>query len=162
MFKDPISKNYITQSLFFETARNKDFIMFTLKDEDYQPEGYEFKLPSLKKLYMQCADPTEYIFATTYLGGWEHWQRIYNNKLFTEMIDNWRYELELSIRSQALRQVVDFSNTDKGFQAAKLLMEGGWKDKKRGAPSKQEKARELKMQSDMAAQINDDLERLRH
>ena len=50
----------LTQSLFLEIGYT-DFSVYTLKDQDYE---YNDKVyPSLKRLYLEMEDPTEYEFA---------------------------------------------------------------------------------------------------
>ena len=161
-FKDATTGNWITQGLFFETARDKTHVTYTLKDYDHEVEinGELRTLPSLGRLFIECADVTEYIFATTYLGGWKHWKRIQENKLFKETVEEWREELAVKMMAEGIKAIHEHSKTDKGYQAAKWLAEKGWEEKKRGAPSKEEKARELKLQTKLDQEVGDDLTRI--
>src|SRR5574337_902614 len=68
----------LTQSLFLEIGYTEQSI-YTLKEEDYMYEGKLY--PSLKRLYLEMEDLTEYEFANTYLLGWKHWKRLCENKL---------------------------------------------------------------------------------
>lgn len=83
-FRDRTGK-YITQSLFLENGYNTELAVYTLTDEDKEYKGKVY--PSLRRLFLECMDPTEYVFATTYLWGWEHWQRICANKMMAEFIE---------------------------------------------------------------------------
>ena len=163
-FKDPVTSNWFTQGLFLELSySNKDNVLYTLKDEDVTitVNGEERNLPSIKRLYLECADPTEYVFATTYLGGWNHWKRICEKtKLLQPYIEEWREELEIKMRSEGIRQMAEHARGEKGMQASKWLAEKGWEEKKRGAPSKAEKERELKIQTRIHDEVNDDLSRI--
>src|SRR6478735_5501682 len=68
----------ITQSMFLEMNYGPEAI-YSLKDNHHVHHSLGF-FPSLKKLYLDEADPTEYGFATKYLLGWKHWLRMQNNK----------------------------------------------------------------------------------
>jgi len=155
-FKDSRGRP-LTQGLFLEIGYNTEFAEYTLKDDDFEYEGKLY--PSLKKLYIKMADPIEYNFATTHLGSWEQWQRISNNKILKKYIDPWRKELELKLRSEAVAEVIKFSKTDKGFQAAKWLADKGF-DKRAGRPSKEEIEAEKRFQSHMRDDFDDVIVRL--
>jgi len=149
----------LTQSLFLEVGYNTEFAVYTQKDEDYEYKGKVY--PSLKRLYLEHEDPTEYDFACTYLLGWEQWQRICANKVFTKMVEKWRVELELKIRSQAVRDIIDQAQSEKGFQAAKWLADRGWDKRAAGRPTKEDVERETKIQADIAEEYEADVVRLR-
>jgi hypothetical protein len=148
----------LTQSLFLEVGYNTDFAVYTQKDEDYTYKGKLYL--SLKRLYLEHEDPTEYDFATTHLLGWQHWQRIVRNKVFAKMVEEWREELELKLRSQAFREILDQSSTDKGFQAAKWIADKGWNKRAAGRPSNEDIARETKIQANINEEYNADVVRL--
>lgn len=131
----------LTKGLFYETVlADKSTVLYTLKEQDH--EGY----PSLKRLYLECADPTEYKFATAYLDSWSHWVELCKCTWFQEYLELWRAELELKVKSKALYLITEEASNDLSkskFAANKFLLEGGWKPKetqtsRRGRPSKQE------------------------
>jgi hypothetical protein len=130
-FKDSMGR-WFTKSLFFETARTdqKDRVLFTLKEEEHL--GY----PSLKEMYLDTEDPTEYDFAVEHLGGWNHWKALTKCKWFAPYLADWRDEMEVRVRSRGIKSLISHSLTPKGQTSAKWLAEKGWLDKKRGAPSK--------------------------
>jgi hypothetical protein len=148
----------LTQSLFLEFGYNLEYAVFTTQDEDYEHKGKTYI--SLKALYIAHEDVVEYDFATTYLLNWKHWQRICKNKLFKEHVEEWRFELELKMRSQAVKDIVDFSTGDKGFQAAKWIADKGWDKRSAGRPTNEEREREQNIQKRMDDEYNDDVERL--
>lgn len=148
----------LTQSLFLEVGYNTEFAVYTNKDEDFEYKGKVY--PSLKRLYLEHEDPTEYDFACTYLLGWSQWQRICANKVFSAMVEEWRMELELKIRSQAVRDIMVASTSEKGFQAAKWLANKGWDTRSAGRPSKADIERETKIQADIAEEYSADVARL--
>lgn len=130
----------LTQGLFLEISYDTRYAVYTLKDEDYEYEGKLY--PSLKRLYLEMEDVVEYTFANRYLLGWSHWKRLQENKLFTARIEEWREELELKLRSQAIRDILDMTADEKSFQAAKFIADKGWEKLKAGRPRTAEKIKE--------------------
>lgn len=153
-FKDPSGK-LLTQSLFLENGYNTEYAMYTLTDVDKEYNGKIY--PSLRRLYLECMDPTEYEFANKYLWGWNHWQRITANALMTDHIENWREELEVKLRALAIASIVKSSYDS--YNAAKWVADGSWKQK-RGRPSKAELAKEKRIRERAAQAADDDGERI--
>lgn len=135
-FKDSCNR-WLTSGLFYE-CRDQDltFAKFTLWEHDREVKGV--KLISIKRLFVACEDPTEYEFATKYLGGWDHWKAIQASEVMKPYIATWRDELEIRLRASAIKQIALLAQTDKGFQAAKFIADRGWKVRNAGAPSKEE------------------------
>jgi hypothetical protein len=98
---------YLTKALFFETSVDPDKaqVVYTLKQEDH-PIGY----PSLRRLYLETEDPTEYKFAQLHLGGWDHWKKFKDTDWFKEFLGEWREELELRLKSKAYKCIMDEAN----------------------------------------------------
>lgn len=147
----------LTQSLFLEIGYT-DYAVFTLKDDDYEYKGKVY--PSLKKRYLEMEDVGEYLFACEYLLGWDHWQRLCENKQTAAHIDKWRYELELKLRSQAILAIKAKAKFEKGINAAKWLAEKGWDKRKAGRPSKEDVENEVKMQADLHYLFAEDAKRI--
>tara|TARA_R110000772_G_scaffold144025_2_gene253595 strand:- start:8493 stop:8981 length:489 start_codon:yes stop_codon:yes gene_type:complete len=142
----------ITQALFLEIGYSK-FAVYTLKEQDHT---YKDKVyPSLKRLYLEMCDPVEFDFATEYLLGYRHWQRICENKALASHVAEWREELELKLRSQAMAQMLDMS--EDSFQAVKWLADKGWEKKGAGRPATKAKEMEdaltKKVETDYSADI---------
>lgn len=148
----------LTQSLIWDFRFDRERALYTVRDEDYDLEGRI--LPSLKKLYLECEDPTEYEFATTYFYSWKHWQRIVNNKMMAPHIEEWREELAIKLMSKGIKGVIEQSYTDKGYQAAKWLAEKGWVDKRVGRPTNTDVENERKQAARLKDQFADDFERV--
>lgn len=155
-FKDDRG-SYITQSLFIEFNYDVEKAVYTWSDTDKEYKGRVY--PSLRRLYLEERDPTEYIFATKYLWGWEHWQRMLNNKLLFEQIKEWREELEVKLRAEAIRNIVIGSNSS--FNAAKYVAKGEW-DSKPGRPTKEKQAAEKAIRQRVADAVADDASRISH
>lgn len=129
--------NPMTQSLFLEINYHPDYAVYSLKDHDHTYNGKLY--PSIKRLYLEEEDPTEYLFATKYFLGWNHWMRICDNKILNKYVTNWREELEIKLRAMAVRALRDMCQSENGnFQAAKFLADRGWDKNKVGRPSKAE------------------------
>lgn len=148
----------LTQSLFLEIGYS-DYAVYTLKEQDYEYKGKVY--PSLKALYLKEEDPTEYQFASRHLLGWQHWKRLCENKQVAKFIDEWREELELKIRSQAIRDMQNLCATESGnYSAAKFLADRGWEKRGAGRPSKNEKERHLRVEERLAEEFSADIKRL--
>lgn len=150
---------YIVQGLFLEVQYNTDLAVFTLDGIDKTYKGVVY--PSLKRLYLECADPKEYTFATKYLFDWDHWQRICRNAMLRSHVDKWREELELSLVSEGVSALIDLALNEKSYQAAKYLAERGWDKKARGRPSQDEVAEEIKKRADMETSFDEDFQLLK-
>lgn len=148
---------YLTQSLFLEVGYNKDRAIYTFNDEDKEYKGKVFK--SLRKLYLETEDPTEYVFATRYLHGWDHWQRIVNNDILLERIEKWREELEVKLRSKGVRAMLAL--TDSNATAAKWAVDGLWRTKAgSGRKTAAQKRKEERVQQRVQADTSDDVSRV--
>lgn len=147
---------FLTQSLFLEIGYG-DTALYTLKDYDCEHGGKSY--PSLKRLYLEMEDPLEYEFASTYLLGWKHWQRLCENKAIRKHIDEWRDELEIKLRSRAFKQAQNLAGSGT-FQAAKWIADRGWATKGAGRPSKAEVEREKRIQAGIASEYEDDVIRM--
>ena len=129
-FKDKMHR-WRTLSLFKETASYpRDFYLFTFEEA--------------RKLYIECNDPTGYVFATTHLGGWKHFNLMKQSKSIAVEIERWEEELEVKLRAEAVGNMIKLSEGDKGYQANKFLVDGGWIQKKAGRPTKEAQRKAVK------------------
>lgn len=149
----------LTQSLFLELGYS-EYSVYTLKEHDYAYKGKNY--PSLKRLYLKEEDVTEYEFATKHLLGWQHWKRLCENKQIRKHIDDWREELELKIRAQAIRDMQNLCASEGGnFSATKFLADRGWEKRGAGRPSKQDKEREDRLADRLSDEFSADIIRLK-
>lgn len=143
----------LTQSLFLEIGYS-DFAVYTLKDNTHVYNGKEY--PSIKQLYLELADPTEYEFANKYFLGWRHWLRIAENKQIKSHILEWREELEYKLRSEAVKHMINSAKTG-NYQASKWLVDRGWMTRPAGRPTKadidSEKAFQARVNDEYAGDI---------
>jgi len=131
---------YLTRRLFREWYGREAPYCLSRKDKP--------GTPSLYRLYMECNDATEYEFAIKHLAGWEHWQILCNCNWFQSHLKKWRHELEVKLRSEAMKAIVleGKSGGKNAFSANKFLVTRGYlteeEKKGRGRPSKEEINRE--------------------
>jgi len=148
----------LMSSLFVETCKVPDAKpLYTLYDRD-KPQ-----YPSLYRLYMETEDPTEYQFATRYLHDWKHWESLCAAEWFKPYVERWRKELELKIKSQALRRIIDDASAGgrDGQAAARFILEKGWGDKStKGRPSKEDIRDAADRIASDGSRLNEDMERL--
>lgn len=156
-FKGP-QGDYITQGLFIDFNYKDKYAVYCLAAEDKTYGGVVY--PSLKRLYLEMEDVTEYEFATTYLADWEHWQRICGNAVLRVDIDKWRDELELKMKAIAAKAMVKAAR-DGDLTAAKWLSVNGWQGA-RGRPSKAELKAEQKRRDAAAKDTEKDAANIMH
>lgn len=149
----------LTQSLFLEIGYS-EYAVYTLKEYDYPYKGKLY--PSLKRLFLKEEDPTEWSFAEKHLLGWQHWKRLCDNKILAKHFEEWREELELKVRSQAVRDMMNLCASESGnFSAAKYLADRGWEKRAAGRPSNAEKEKGLRISERAEADFEADIKRLR-
>ena len=151
----------LTNNLFLE--RRLDATQdspFTLKRDDHTGDDGRFYI-SMRKVYLEIADPTEYKFAMTVFGNWDHWVALQGNVVLLEHIDKWRKELHVKLTSEAVLKVEELSKGTgaSALSAAKYIAERGW-ESKRGRPSKLEVEKERKINAGIQADLDDHYETL--
>jgi len=152
-----VTGRYLTRALFTELSDKSNW-------EQYPP------LCTLKEahdLYMAVADPTEYEFAKALLERedtdfWFHWQRIVEVPDLQPILEKWRAELEVKLRSAAIRSIATSGlEPVKGVNAAKWIAEGGWKSKRSvGRPTKEQIKKERAVEEGIMSELDKDAERL--
>lgn len=150
-----------TQSLFLEESYgDQSAVTYTLSPFDHEERG----LPSIYKLYLDLADPDEFIFANTYFLGMDHWRKICEAPFFAPHLEKMRADLRLKIKSEALVSIKkEAGNPDSKnyFAALKYLSDGGYEEKaKKGRPSKAAVAAETKKQAAERSELDDMLNRM--
>ncbi len=80
---------------------------------------------------MDVADPTEYEAAMALTGDWQHWEQICNSWTLKPIIEQWRLELAVKLRSMAIEALKKQAKSDKGTAAAKWLAENGFMEGKK-------------------------------
>lgn len=156
-----------TKALFFETTLPEYRIEmepeWTLKEKDHLAnDGKTYR--SMKKIYLEMEDVTEYNFALATLGSFVHWETLCKSPWFKEHIDQWRKELNLKLKAKGMKSIIHAATTDENlsFQAMKYLADNQYLDKvsKRGRPSKEDIKAELKKEAEANKVFLDDAERI--
>lgn len=185
-FPLPISDRgkYTLGGLFYETLQKSKEVnspiqdtegsrpLFTLKvyDWDIPPESIFFrkdgcnKLRSLHQLYLEAEDPSEYDFAVSTLGNYEHWKALIALDFFQPFLKEMRDTLGIKLDAKTVRAAKLCMSEGTGpvaLQAAKWLNARVVKTgKTRGRPSNDEIEGELKRKAEERAEIEQDLRRL--
>jgi len=158
-FRNTKGVRYLKQLFYETTLEDKTTVIYTLKNRDHK--GYL----SLYRLYLELGDLTEYQFASTYLDGWDHWERLTKCEWFIPYITRWRTELSLKIESEILQrfaQIAQNPSAEGAFQANKILLDRVRKAKgsvKRGRPTQDEVNQEKTRLASLQAEVEDDLQR---
>lgn len=131
------------------------------KFKQFSDEGTE-DLDHWRSVFVNMADPTEYEPALHLAGSWAEWQRMkkewpeFRDKILIE----WLAEVEVKLRSEAIRQVCIHSRADNGAAAAKWVAEGKYKPRKAGKPSKAEVEKQAKIEARIHDEVQDDIARV--
>jgi len=128
--------------------------VFTLRDWD--TDG----CISLRRVYLEVSDPTEYEFAQKVFGSWDVWLRVREAHWFQDTYLKMKRELEAKVTSMGYREIE--AKADKHVSAAKYLADKGWTKKAgtKGRPTKQsirEAAHDIARED---RQIDEDYKRL--
>jgi len=155
LFFDELGR-YRTVSMFYETSygsQKKFRSPYTLK-EDHLTDKEGDRI-SLKKMYLEMEDPTEYMFANTYFASWKHWKKVCASPQLADEIEEWREELEIKLRATGIKQMINKVKSGVAtFQTEKWLADRGFIEKKAGRPTKAaveaEKKRQARIQDEFA------------
>lgn len=153
------TNQWLLKPIFFETSdSDKSKVLYTLKPEDHTFKGVTY--PSLRRLYLESDDETEYLFAEQHLGGWTHWKRLSECTWFSPYLAELREEL--AVRSAARRlHHIRLKAASGDISANKYLLEGKWKsDNPVGRPTKEAIKREANRLFQNDFDLQDDLTRI--
>lgn len=153
---------YLTESLFYETSRGtaSSDPVFTLKDEDHK--GHV----SMKRLYLEIGDPSEFEFAKRVLGSWQHWQLLTGLSWFKPHVQEWRDELMSQLRSKAAAAAIEIladpeANASTKMQASRYITSRGWEDQPtKGRPTKKQVKQEARAMAESDRDLEDDYRRI--
>lgn len=157
------SGTHLLKPIFYELdEQGRPNAQYSLKPHDSTFEGVVY--PSLRRLYVELEDPTEYLFAETYLDGWSHWKKLSAASFFQEYLTEMREELDVRLRAKALvriRRRAEESSKD-GLSADKILLSGGWKagESKVGRPTKEKIKQEAERLTKERTVFDEDFDRI--
>jgi hypothetical protein len=109
-------------------------------------------------VYVEAKDPTEYKAAMMIIGNYAHWVALRKNQVLAAIFDEWKLEVEVLLRSEAVALLIDQSKEKGGTQAARWLAEGSFnpKDKR----DKGAKKREEEVLDRIAVRVEEDFNRI--
>jgi len=161
-----------TRALFIDQTEgtDRDVAIYTLASTDFDDPKTGKHYPSLYRLYMDLADPTEWDFANLYFEDYDHWTMITESPWFKPVIQRWRKELDLKVRAQALRAIRELAGQDgkDKLAANRFLVEKGYvasyeapsRRSRAGRPSKDEIKQEAEKLFSSSREIEEDFNRL--
>jgi hypothetical protein len=128
---------------------------------EVDPSG-EYSLKEWRRVFVDIADPTEYEAAILLAGSWEHWCILKKHwpHFRDSVIPAWLEEVEVKLRSAAVKNIITQSKSDKSTTAAKWLAEGKYNLRGPGKPSKAEVTREARIAAGVSGEIEGDIERV--
>jgi hypothetical protein len=173
-----VTGRYRTESLFLETIRKGDldpevyWPLFTLEERPkrlpeknwYHKRHAEGVIPSLRKIYLEMADPAEYDFAMKVFKSDRHWKILQNLEFFKPYLEEWRQTLRLKLRSEGIKTLRELALSGPGpqaLQAGKWLAEMNFEPKQdKGRPSAQAVAKETRSVVEQNRMLLEDAERM--
>lgn len=153
---------YYTKQLFWEMAdpsADRPYVLYSLKDEDHEVDGVVY--PSIKRLYVEFEDETEYEFAKRYFQNYSQFKKLLDATWFRIVIEDAREELKLKLAARALTTVKQ--KASEGDLRANQLLLSSWVDSKKskaGRPSKAQIKQEAEDLFRQQSSVRDDHERI--
>lgn len=127
------------------------------------PDDCPFSITEWRKIFVDTGDITEYDAAIKFFGSWEDWETFKRNWPYfrTTILKKWKEELEIKLRSDAVREMVRQSKAS--HAAARWIAEGGYKPKAgKGRPAKAEVEAEENIRAAVVDNTDDDVARVRN
>lgn len=151
---------YFTRQLFVELCDSERAnCIYTLRPEDYEIDGKVY--PSLRRLYLEEGDESEYRFAQKYFDGWTLWKRLTSASWFLEYLNPIREELQVKLMAEALEKIRAKARSG-DYHANKYLFEKGLQSLNPvGRPSKAKIKQEAEKLFQEKSVFNDDIQRLK-
>lgn len=119
-------------------------------------------LDQWRSVFVDVCDPTEYEAAVILAGSWENWTRM--KQLWPHfknvILPSWLEEVEIKIKSMAIRNLCALAKTDKGAASAKWIAEGRYNQRRAGSPSKAEVQKEARIAAGVTTEVEDDISRV--
>jgi hypothetical protein len=151
-FKDKMGR-LLTNSLFYERRQSSATPMYTIYATDRVVDGVTY--PSLKRLFLEERDIIGYEFANKYLYGWEHWERLQKNKDIRKLITQWKVELDLLIKSETVKAMIESANAG-SVPAQKELLKRGYLEEPEKEKAKEDK-KVVEEEADLLASFLEDV-----
>lgn len=122
--------------------------------KEFADDTAPYSLDEMHDIYVESEDPTEHKAAMALLGSWEHWEAMTKCVPFKKVLEGWRTEMSVRIRSRAIMYIHDLALQPNGFQAARWLAEKGWVEKAaKGRPKKEDVDRAAREEADLRESV---------
>lgn len=118
---DPSNNRRLSVGLFAETS-----------DTPHIPPP--FTLAEWKKVFLECMDPTDYKPMKRLLNNLPHWKLIMENQTLSPIIAEWKEEINMRLKSEAVENLRALATTKEG--ACRAILNAEWEKKSRGRPAK--------------------------
>lgn len=128
------------------------FKEFKRPDVKFEPI---YTIPQVKEMFLEARDPSEYAAAMTIVGDWDHWLMLRNHPNLKGLVDKWHEELQVKLRSEAIRDMVRHSKAQGGTAAAKWLADKGYIDMDKKPVGRPKKDTEPKPQPHIEEKLAD-------
>lgn len=119
-------------------------------------------LDQWRAVFVEMSDPTEYEAAIVLAGSWENWNRM--KQLWPHfrnvILPAWLEEVEIKLRSAAIRDMCGFAKSKAGTAAARWIAEGKYNPRRAGKPSKAEVEKEARIAAGVTDEVEDDISRV--
>jgi hypothetical protein len=127
------------------------------------PDG-DLCLDEFHDVFVACEDLTEYDAAIKLLGSWPEWVQFKNNwSRFPLLIEEWKDEILIKLKSQAMKKIQALAASDdkQALQAAKFIVQEEHKKLAgQGRPTKAAKDRAAKEIAKGAAETKEEEKRI--
>lgn len=124
--------------------------------KQFNDEGTE-DLDEWRKIFVEASDPTEYQAALLLVGSWKEWCRFKKDwKAFNDIVDDWVQEVEIKIRSEAIRDLAQSGEAS----AQKWIAEGRYKQRTAGKPTKAQVERAARIEAGIEKETDEEVDRV--
>lgn len=131
--------------------------------KQFNPEGTE-DIEEWKQRFIQTRDPTEYTAAIELLGSWQDWLKFKKEwpHFRLEILPEWIQEMEVLIRSEALKTIIRDSLGGKptSTSSAKWIVEGNYKPKAVGRNTVEQNEKENAIRQRVLDENEDEVARV--
>lgn len=111
------------------SGKNLTIALFKETNDGRSAHKYVWTMKEWKEVYLHYSDPTEYLPAIHLIGDWNHWKMITKSWGCEPFIKEWREEVKIKLRAEAIAHLREQAASPKGTAAARWLAEQGFEGK---------------------------------
>lgn len=109
--------------------KNMTIALFKETNDGRSAHPWIWTMKEWKEVYLDYSDPTEYLPAMHLIGDWNHWKAIVKSWGCNPFITEWREEVKIKLKAEAIANLIKIAKTEKGTAAARWLAEKGFEGK---------------------------------